>query len=131
MVIYCFLESHSRIKANICWYHHTIKPGPAAVNMLPHVSLCKGNKNPSLDCLIKSHMPSANAHLAILCNVLFGGPVVQLSPPKHKWMQETGNNHSHCSFSPHQQNKSCCCCCTAIERNANVIARHKIMHFQS
>lgn len=76
-----------------------MKPGPAAVNMLPHVSLYKEKKSP--DSLIKSHMPSKTAHLAMLYNVLFGDPAAQLKPPKHKshgW-QETGNNPSQCSFS--------------------------------
>ncbi len=60
-----------------------MKPGPAAVSMLPRVLHYKEKKN-SLDYLIKSHMPSKSAHLAMLCNALFGGPITQLSPPKHK-----------------------------------------------
>lgn len=73
-----------------------MKPSPAAVNMLPYASPCK-EKGP--DYLIKSHMPSKNAHLSMLCNVLFGGPVAQTPSPKHEsrgWQRLKGRNTLNC-----------------------------------
>lgn len=74
----------------------------------------------SLDCLIKSHTPSKTAHLAMLCNVLFGGPGAQRSPPKHKscgWWQETGNNASIEKISVKQ--------IMVLHRNANLNTDHQ------
>lgn len=99
LAICSFLETHSRKKRRrLLRLSGSVQLRPAAVHTPPCVSIKR--KTTTLHRLIRSHMPSTNAHLAILCNALFGGPVCSAAITTQTHILWGGNRQTQILHTP-------------------------------